>query len=263
MKGLICYYSGSGNTKLACQYLAKKLSAVDWTFCNLVRDPLPDFSGFDAAGFACFTDFWGVPQRMAQMIQSLPRQDAKPAFMLTTFGMIGGQTLRDLGRLVRARGFKTIAGFALHTPENYPPLICRGMAMAQAPNPKEMKQFNAFVLHLGELLARHRQGGELKNRKPGESLFGYLFPTPKRTTARKDMGEKYVDQSLCTQCGICVQSCPYQAVRLDPFPRFDQEKCFGCWACFHHCPQQAIYTKKFRGRGHYPRPIPALVEKLS
>ena len=76
------------------------------------------------------------------------------------------------------------------------------------------------------------------------------------------MGEKHVDEALCTECGICEKGCPYGAIHLDPKPVFNMHKCHGCWSCYNHCPEQAIYTKKFRGVGHYPRPIDALKEKL-
>jgi Fe-S-cluster-containing hydrogenase component 2 len=39
-------------------------------------------------------------------------------------------------------------------------------------------------------------------------------------------------------------------------------KCYGCWSCYNHCPKKAIYTRKFRGVGHYPKPNDLLKEKL-
>jgi len=76
------------------------------------------------------------------------------------------------------------------------------------------------------------------------------------------MGEKFVDENLCTECGTCEKTCPYNAIMLNPKPVFDMTKCYGCWGCFNHCPTKAIYTKKFRGVGHYPKPSNQLKEKL-
>jgi heterodisulfide reductase subunit A-like polyferredoxin len=77
------------------------------------------------------------------------------------------------------------------------------------------------------------------------------------------MGIKYVDAELCKECHTCEKLCPYRAIKLDPKPVFDMGKCYGCWSCFNHCPNKAIYTKKFRGRGHYPKPIDSLKQKLA
>lgn len=77
------------------------------------------------------------------------------------------------------------------------------------------------------------------------------------------MGEKYVVEEFCTECGVCEKGCPYGAIWLDPKPVFNMDRCHGCWSCYNHCPERAIYTKKYRGAGHYPRPSDLLREKLS
>jgi flavodoxin len=61
MKGLICYYSGSVNTKLACQYLAGNITNAKFDFFNAVTDSDPQLNEYDVVGFATFTDFGGVP----------------------------------------------------------------------------------------------------------------------------------------------------------------------------------------------------------
>ena len=44
MKGIICYYSGSGNTKLALEYMSKKITNTDFELYNIVRNEVPDFT---------------------------------------------------------------------------------------------------------------------------------------------------------------------------------------------------------------------------
>ena len=50
---------------------------------------------------------------------------------------------------------------------------------------------------------------------------------------------KEVDSEACTQCGICEEECPVDAVILDPYPEFDQN-CFDCFNCIRLCPEDAI-----------------------
>ena len=74
---------------------------------------------------------------------------------------------------------------------------------------------------------------------------------------------KSVDESLCVECGVCGKHCPYGAIELAPKPVFDTNKCNACWACYNHCRKQAIYTRRYRGVGHYPKPIVQLRKKLA
>ena len=50
---------------------------------------------------------------------------------------------------------------------------------------------------------------------------------------------KHVNNEACTQCGICEEECPADAVILDPYPEFNQ-KCFDCFNCIRLCPEEAI-----------------------
>lgn len=261
-KGIICFYSGSGNTKTACQYIAHKVTNVKFDFFDITINKTPVFNEYDIIGFATFADFGGPPYLMQQFIEKFDNMENKYAFVFNTFGFIGGKTLKVLGKLVKESGFKVIAGYSLHTPENYPPMITKGMANLQAPNEKEMKHFNDFIMKLDKLALLIQEKKEIKEKKIRVSIFNMLIPTHSRKHASKDMGEKFVDESLCNECKICEEMCPYNAIICDPIPVFDENKCYGCWACYHHCPKKAIYTKKYNGVGNYPKPCKEFIEKF-
>lgn len=262
MKGIIYYYSGSGNTKLACQYIAKSIENIEIDLFNVVKDNTPDLEKYNVVGFAAFTDFFGVSYLFEKFIENLSHQDNKPAFVFNTYGMISGKTLATFAKLITAKGFKVITGHSLHTPESFPPIISRGLSNKNAPNDKEMGKFNNFISELEQIIKDIKEGKEIKKAKIRIGFLNSILPKRSRTKAREDMGEKFVDESLCIECGTCKKSCPYAAIELDPKPVFDMTKCYGCWACYNHCPQKAIYTKKFRGVAHYPKPNEQLKEKL-
>lgn len=262
MKGIICYYSGSGNTRLACRYLAKKTVNAAFNLCNIVRDGTPDLGAYDCAGFATFTDFWGPSQLMLDFIARL-QGGGKPAFVFNTFGFMSGRTLPKLAGTVRGRGFTVIAGFSLHTPENYPPMIARGMGAPEAPSPKELADFDAFIADFDAALGEIARTGATKRRVYRPTTGSAIMPMFSRRKAVKDMGPKSVDEALCNECGVCAKGCPVGAISMGPLPLFDMAACRGCWFCYNHCPTKAIYTKKFRNIGHYPAPNEALRKKLA
>jgi len=47
------------------------------------------------------------------------------------------------------------------------------------------------------------------------------------------------DLSNCTLCGVCVESCPTDAIRIENKVLTDPEKCIWCCACVKQCPEQA------------------------
>jgi ferredoxin len=262
MKGILCYYSGTGNTKLACEYLAENVGRIELTLNDLVRDRTPDFGEYDIAGFATFADWLGPPQFFRDMIAAIPVQKQKAAFVLNTFGNFNGRTLKMMVDLVRSRGFGVVAAHALHMPENVPTMTTSPLANRQAPNRKELKAFQRFFTQLTDLAANPvlMQDAVRRYRHPWPDN---LMPTIPRWVGIAAMGTKKVDAALCNGCTICIQTCPYKAISMtNGKPVFDQKRCHGCWACYNKCPQRAIYTRMYRGAGHYPRPIDPLLKKL-
>jgi ferredoxin len=262
MRTAICYYSGSGNTALACGYIARHLPApVD--LVDIVGQPHVDLGPCDAVGFAASTDFWGVPRLFEVFMEALPQQSGKPAFVFSTFGGMSGHTLSVLNDAAQAKGFDVLAGHSLKMPESYPPMIAGGMAAEDAPSPRRMRAFDAFIETLGTDLEAVRDGRPVKRTRVRAGFLNNRMPSRPRMMARDDMGDKHVDPSACTECGTCGKDCPYGAITLEPKPVFDMSKCYGCWRCYNRCPSRAIRTDKLPGRPFYAGPSAVLRGKLA
>lgn len=250
---LICYYSSTGNTKLACQYIGNHLVDTKVDFFNITQKETPDFSHYDLIGFATFTD-WGDPPLFVKLfIDKLPVQTSKPAFLFNTCAGLSGKTLKTLNTWVNQKGFKVVAGFTLRAPESYPPAIVRGITREKNPLPRDLKRLNRFIQELnGRLKSSNFEN--LPEIKVKIGLIDTFSPRFQRNRSKLKMGNKYVDQSLCTQCGTCEKGCPYEAIQLSDTVSFNESKCGGCWSCFNHCPQKAIYTENVKGIGQYDSP---------
>ena len=262
MKGIIYYYSGSGNTKLACEYIAEKIRPVKFELADITKAPVANLSDYDVSGFATFADFCGIPKLFDDFIKQLPEQKSKVAFIFNTFGMMSGGTLRILNKKLVQKGFNIINGFSLHTPENYPPLIAGGKGSEESPNKTEIAEFYKFINSLDEQFNCIHAGRELNSFKINYGGLFRFFPKPPKIIRIFMMGKKAVDSEKCNQCGICELKCPYNAVKCLPNPVFDEKKCEVCWACYNHCPQKAIFTDKLKNKGHYSEPNKQVIQRL-
>ena len=59
--------------------------------------------------------------------------------------------------------------------------------------------------------------------------------------SKKKRPGREVDEALCTECGVCADACPADAVTFSPYPVFG-ETCIGCFNCVRLCPEEAIKT---------------------
>lgn len=259
MKVGIFYCSATGNTRLACQYVVRKLGNADVQLVDITESADPSLDSFDLVGFATFTDFWGPPYLMQEFVEKLPNQKDKPAFLLATHGGNMSNLLKVFARWLSDKGFMIVGSHGLRVPESFPPAIVRGNTADDAPSEGEMRSFDDFIHDLDRMIVERRfHRGRVK-----ASFLANFAPEISRKSAKKNMGEKFIDEALCNECGICREACPYKAVTLDPNPIFDEDKCYGCWACFNRCPTKAIYTSKLRGVGHYRGPTAELKRKLA
>jgi ferredoxin len=262
MKIAICYYSATGNTLLACRYIGKRLSAEGIDFIDVAKKGVFTSAGYDAVGLAVPTRYFGMPQVFMEFLESLPPQGGKPAFVLNTYGMMPGRTLRILAGRAGAAGFFVFAGHSLHMPESYPPFIIKGFGFPDAPDAAEMAGLDGFAADVGEKLRAVSAGRPIQKLRTSIGLLNRIMPGATPAKARKEMGVLGVDESLCRGCGLCGDSCASGAVRFSSKPEFIAERCTACWVCYNRCPQKAIFTSRIKGTGHYPGPGAALAEKL-
>lgn len=262
MRGIVYYYSSTGNTKLAVNCLKNHIRNAEIELCNIATEEVNSPDEYDIVGFASFAEYFGPPTLMKRFIGSLNPVSRKPAFVLNTYGGVNGPTQIEFAKQVEARGYKVVSGYSLITPMNYPPMKRKGKHSENTPSPKDMKKFNLFINEIDDIIIRIKNAEELK------SVFGVfglkkLVPSMPRSKVKKDFGIQKINKEKCVKCGNCAKVCAYQAIEITPYPEVDHSKCNGCWACYNQCPMQAIQTKSFKGDNQYKGPSQELIKKLS
>lgn len=66
------------------------------------------------------------------------------------------------------------------------------------------------------------------------------------------MGIRKIYKELCTGCGICVDVCPMDVLRMEESGKLAVIKylrdCQSCYLCVQDCPEDAIYVTPERER---------------
>lgn len=69
----------------------------------------------------------------------------------------------------------------------------------------------------------------------------------------------YIDNELCSKCGLCKLNCPYNAITITKDrAEVNEILCKGCGTCLANCPSEAITLKYYR-EAQYERQIDSLL----
>jgi len=265
LRVLILYYSGTGNTKFACDVVRLTIEkagheAIMREYTAADPDAL---GGYDLYCFAAPVYEWAPARNVEQFVGSMERLPGMPAFILTTSAGAKGQATPLFERMLRNKGLKVLGDFNLICPDSWGGTRRWSHGQdAKAPTAEtvlELSRSCSGILDKAVALARGEDvvTPEYRVRPTGLYLASRLSRLARK--ADHKMGRKRVNNAKCTSCGVCVKNCPTGSITLDRYPRFS-DACIACWRCINTCSADCITTRLDCGR-HY-KGIPRKEELL-
>lgn len=167
--------------------------------------------------------FKGVKDRLAAI-----EGNNTPCIVTVTYGNRDyDDALLELSDMVKAKGFIPIAGAALIGEHTY------GKIQVGRPDGEDIKEDRVFAQ---KIMAKLSAGDRSEVVFPGNIEY---------KNSEGSAGGKFrpLTNDNCTNCGLCAEQCPENAIDKGDYNQIDDDKCIACFRCIRICPVQAKHME--------------------
>ncbi|MGB9866517.1 MAG: EFR1 family ferrodoxin [Bacillota bacterium] len=252
MEVAVAYFSGSGNTRLVAEELARAIrrqaaqrEQVAATTCMSIEELDPRVLGLvDAivAGFPVYA--FHAPLVFRQFVEKLPDGRGKPAFLFCTHGGAPFAAVAVMARRFARRGYNVRGTNSIRMPDTIAVVMARkGSALAQRNPEQQVEMLAAQVVE--ELIGRERPGPEVKLASAAEELLTGALNAVGRLVLELVLRRGFWVDSSCDLCGICAQRCPNGNITLTGGTVRFETGCETCLRCVNVCPKEAIQIRRW------------------
>lgn len=247
---MILYFSGTGNSRFAAQFLAHRLQdeMVDVTK-QIQSGTKGAFHSERPWIFVTPTYGWQIPHVFEDYIRKSDFSGSHESYFVLTCGSEIGNAGKYAARLCAEKKMEYCGILEVVMPENY-------IAMFSVPNHDEAIRIIEKakpVLQQGAELIQEKKHFPIPHISAADQLKSGIVNTLFYRLFVK--ADAFYAKENCIGCGKCVNACPLNNIKLvDKRPVWGKS-CTHCMACICGCPAEAIeYGKKSRGKPRYQCP---------
>jgi len=241
MKGVLYYFSGTGNTKWAAIKLKNSFKSydIDLDLISIEKENKINLRGYSFIGIGTPIYAEIEPKIMEDFIKSVP--ETKISMKCIVFSTQGGSScsaIREISRLLKAKGYNVVIESMIKMPNNYffsfgkePSNDKIGTMLENAENKinKIAKKFNENTIYrISTFILRQKLG----------IIGGKVF---RKTIPRISKNITSTDE--CKKCGLCLRNCPKGNITFENGHAIFHSNCILCLRCIYICPQNAVVYK--------------------
>lgn len=267
MKVLIIYFSQTGNTEKLAKNIEKGILNSGHT-CDITKIKnanINSLDNYDLIGIGTPTFFYREPKNIMYFLQSLKETKGQHCFLFCSHASIIGNTFYYMNKELSEKGFITIGTFDSYGDASlqfYPkPFHTYGH-----PDEIELNEAIEFGQKICET-SKKIQNGESSLIPKFNLISDTWWSAQSRTLTlqllRYISPEFKINQEKCTQCLVCQNNCPVDAIDIESSsPQIQKEGCIFCWYCEKACPEGAIETSWYLMRKESKENLPRYIEAL-
>lgn len=252
---MICWHSGTGNSRYVAEQLAEQLRESLFKIAD--RDLNPFTYSDKSLGLVFPVYSWGVPPDVLDFIDSW---DAKTVaklrdsdvWMVCTCGDETGRAPEMLNEHLNRKGITLKGRWSVIMPNNY--VLLPGFDV-DAPEvaAEKLRNVPTRIGEIGRLIAAHQWKIDCLEGSWASLKTRLIYPIFRRWGVSV---KKWHTTDACISCGRCAEVCISRNIMLiDGTPRWG-DNCFSCCACYHICPVNAVQygtITKHKGQYFFPK----------
>ena len=244
MRVIVYCFSGTGNTRRACEGFAKEMAVLghetDIYMLNAESCPPPP-NGYDRIIVAYPVHAFNTPAPVLKFLKKLPKgQKFIPSYLIRTSGEpleLNHASGILPKRILKDKGYPVRGEFHYVMPYNIIFKHTDGMAVRMIRAMETKLPLDARSVATGT--------GNLQSLNPLRRLVSFVLRI--EHSAMPIIGRTFRVSKDCTGCGLCERSCPQGNIIMDNGkPKFGGS-CVGCMGCSFHCPQDAVRISVLNG----------------
>jgi ferredoxin len=241
MKGILYYFSGTGNTK----WTALKFKEVFLKFGYEVElrsiEKIDNLSledkDFLIIGTPVHSEF--PPKIIIDFLKRLPEGNNMKTLIYSTQGVNSAAAVEYIKRIISDKHYNVSVQASIRFANNY----YFGFGIERTP--EEIKKFliNAerkISLLVEEFVKDSYYRDKISNLRlyAGKVMHKSFYKMLPKLSSNLTAAEE------CTKCGLCIRNCPTGNITLEDGQTIFHKNCIMCVRCIHLCPHNAIRYKR-------------------
>ena len=248
MKVNIIYFSQTKNTYQIAQEISSgiankgvEVELFDWM---IIKDEATNdiVTNCDLLGIGMPVFYYQAPWCIMDWLKKFPRVENKAYFIFATYASIVGTIFRDIYNRLRKKGWVLLDSEAFLGFGSYQVYLDLPRLSVQFPDFYEKmkaRQFGEFQI-IKYICWKNKKRNFIK--RPVSAPF---YWRRKKIFANKIVINLIspalrINEEKCNGCGICVNICPDNAIKLINGRPYFKKSCTKCYFCEKSCPTKAI-----------------------
>lgn len=241
MKGILFYFSGTGNTKWVADKFKERFNFYgnQLDLINIEKDPSYDLSGYDFMIIGTSIYAGCGPKVMDEFIDNIRINDSNMRCILySTQGAKTCAATSIYGDILKSKGYDVFIKAMIQMPNNY--YFSR---QKQADNVQNNAVLESASEKIKELTSDFIQNNSVNEStgKIGSWLGKFSGKLFKKWLPK--ISENLTSTDECTKCGYCFNNCPAGNITFENGRAVFHSKCIMCLRCIHGCHVNAIRYK--------------------